>query len=158
MIFIDSSVLYNYLVETNLTEYAVDVLESREGKITSDTVVDELFYVLIRKLGEKEYNARSIWKIKELLRKDTEFRRRASDVISDILALIDAKDVLLVSDSRDWLAVATFVRDYSLLPHDAKILATALEYNCDKLAALDEDFGAVKDIIKLVPKSFWEKG
>ena len=54
------------------------------------------------------------------------------------------------------MAVATFVHDYSLLPHDAKILATALEYNCDKLAALDEDFGAVKDIIKLVPKSFWE--
>ncbi|ASJ12342.1 PIN domain-containing protein [Thermococcus thioreducens] len=157
MIFIDSSVLYNYLIETSLTEYAVDVLESREGKLTSDTVVDELFYALIRKLGEKEYNAMSIWKVKELLRNDAEFRRRASDAISDILALIDAKDVLLVSDSRDWLTVATFVHDYSLLPHDAKILATALEYNCDKLATLDEDFEAVRDVIKLVPEGFWEE-
>ncbi|NJE10189.1 PIN domain-containing protein [Thermococcus sp. MAR1] len=157
MIFIDSSVLYNYLIETSLTEYAVDVLESREGKLASDTVVDELFYALIRKLGEKEYNARSIWKVKELLRNDAEFRRRASDVISDILALIDAKDVLLVSDSRDWLTVATFVHDYSLLPHDARILATALEYNCDKLAALDEDFETVRDVIKLVPEGFWEE-
>jgi len=60
VIFIDTSVLYNYLVETSLTEYAIDVLESREGKLTSDTVVDELFYALIRKLGETEYNARSI--------------------------------------------------------------------------------------------------
>ncbi|QDA31276.1 PIN domain-containing protein [Thermococcus indicus] len=157
MIFIDSSVFYNYLVETSLTEYAIDVLESREGKLTSDTVVDELFYALIRKLGEKEYNARSIWKVKELLRNDAEFRRRASDVISDILALLDAKDVLLVSDSRDWLTVATLVHDYSLLPHDARILATALEYNCDKLATLDEDFGTVKDVIRLAPEGFWRK-
>ncbi len=68
------------------------------------------------------------------------------------------KNVLIVSDSRDWLTVATFVYDYSLLPHDARILATALEYNCDKLATLDEDFGTVKDIIKLVPEEFWERG
>jgi len=157
VIFIDTSVLYNYLVETSLTEYAIDVLESREGKLTSDTVVDELFYALIRKLGEKEYNARSIWKVKELLRNDVEFRRRASDVISDILALIDAKDVLLVSDSRDWLTVATLVHDYSLLPHDAKILTTALEYNCDKLATLGKDFAPLRGLIKLVPAEFWQE-
>ena len=63
------------------------------------------------------------------------------------------KNVLIVSDSREWLTVATFVYDYSLLPHDARILATALEYNCDKLATLDEDFGTVKDIIKLSRRS-----
>ncbi|AHL22426.1 putative nucleic acid-binding protein, contains PIN domain [Thermococcus nautili] len=153
----DTSVLYNYLVETSLTEYAVEVIESREGKVTSDTVVDELFYALIRKLGEKEYGARSIWKVKELLRSNSEFRKRASEVISDILALLDAKKILLVSDSRDWLTIATLIHDYSLLPHDARILATALEYNCDKLATLDEDFGAVKDIIELFPEDFWQK-
>jgi len=43
VIFIDSSVLYNYLVETKLTEYAVNILDSGEGKLTSDTVIDELF-------------------------------------------------------------------------------------------------------------------
>jgi len=158
VIFIDSSVLYNYLVETSLTHYAVEILEAKEGKLTSDTVVDELFYVLIRRLGEKEYGARSVWRVKKLLKDDEEFRNRASDVISDIQALLDAKDVLLVSDSRDWLAVATLVRDYSLLPHDARILATALEYNCDSLATLDEDFAGVGEIIRLLPGDFWGKG
>jgi len=158
VIFIDSSVLYNYLVETKLTEYAVNILDSGEGKLTSDTVIDELFYILIRKIAEKNYGVSSIWGVKRLLRRDAEFKRCASNTISDILALVDVKNVLIVSDSRDWLTVATFVYDYSLLPHDARILATALEYNCDKLATLDEDFGTVKDIIKLVPEEFWERG
>ena len=35
-------------------------------------------------------------------------------------------------------------------PHDARIPATALEYNCDKLATLDEDFRDI-DLIEIVP-------
>ena len=140
MMFIDSSVLYNYLIATELTEKAVRILDSTEGKLTSDTVVDELFYVLIRKLAEREYGVSSVWGVKKLLRRDEKFRKSASEIISTIFALIEVKNILLVSDSRDWLTIATLVHDYSLLPHDARILATALEYNCDKLATLDDDF------------------
>ncbi|WP_232461985.1 PIN domain-containing protein [Thermococcus siculi] len=39
---------------------------------------------------------------------------------------------------------------YGLLPHDARILATALEYNCDRLATLDDDFKNV-DLIEIIP-------
>ncbi|WP_456453852.1 type II toxin-antitoxin system VapC family toxin [Thermococcus sp.] len=58
-------------------------------------------------------------------------------------------------DSSNWTKVAYYVKEFGLMPHDARILATALEYNCDKLATLDEDFGTVKDIINLVPENFW---
>ena len=72
--------------------------------------------------------------------RNEEFRKRASEVISTIFALLEVKNILLVSDSRDWLTIATLVHDYSLLPPDARIPAAALEYNREKLATLDEDF------------------
>jgi len=114
-------------------------------------VVDELFYVLMRKLAERKYGVSSVWGVKKLLRKNDEFRKDASEIISTIFALIEVKGILLVSDSRDWLAIATLVRDYSLLPHDARILATALEYNCERLATLDDDFKGV-DVIEVIPR------
>ncbi|WP_363316576.1 PIN domain-containing protein [Thermococcus sp.] len=95
---------------------------------------------MIRKLAEREYGVSSVWGVKKLLRRDGKFRKRASEVISTIFALLEVKNILLVSNSRDWLMIATLVHDYSLLPPDARIPATALEYNCEKLATLDEDF------------------
>ncbi|WP_297507529.1 PIN domain-containing protein [Thermococcus sp.] len=45
----------------------------------------------------------------------------------------------------------TFLRRYGLLPHDARILATAIEYGCERLATLDEDFKVVEDVVEIVP-------
>ncbi|WP_297465431.1 PIN domain-containing protein [Thermococcus sp.] len=57
--------------------------------------------------------------------------------------------IVIVTDAR-WDAVGELVSGYGLLPHDARILATALKYNCDKLATLDEDFKNV-DLIEIMP-------
>nr|WP_257789475.1 PIN domain-containing protein [Thermococcus siculi] len=62
------------------------------------------------------------------------------------LALQGGKEV---SDAR-WDTVGELVSAYGLLPHDARILATALEYNCDRLATLDDDFKNV-DLIEIIP-------
>ncbi|WP_245612479.1 PIN domain-containing protein [Palaeococcus ferrophilus] len=148
--FLDSSVLYNYLVETELTKEAVKLVDSDEVKIVSDTVIDELFYVLLRRSAQKEYGVSSAWGLKKLLRKNESFRKISLDVISTVLSLIEAKGIIIVPDSRDWLTIGTLVHDYSLLPHDARILATALENNCTRLATFDEDSRDV-DIIEIVP-------
>ncbi len=48
-IFLDSSVILNAIVETELTEFADKVFE-QFPLITSETVIDESVYVIIRKL------------------------------------------------------------------------------------------------------------
>ncbi|NJE76905.1 PIN domain-containing protein [Thermococcus sp. ES12] len=44
MIYVDANILYNYIFETELTEYSLKVLSLNEPKITSDTVVNEAIF------------------------------------------------------------------------------------------------------------------
>ncbi|WP_258084510.1 PIN domain-containing protein [Thermococcus thermotolerans] len=149
MIFIDSSVLYNALVVTELTEYAAEIFKAEEPRVTSELVVDEVWFALLKR------DTGSPWKIKKMLKNSYESRKMAVKYLSGILGFLSAQNVVIVPDSSNWTKIAYHVREFGLMPHDARILATALEYNCDRLATLDEDFDAVKDIIKLAPEGFW---
>jgi len=152
VIFIDSSVLYNALVVTELTGYSAKVFELNEPKITSEIVIDEVWFALLKR------DVGSPWKIKKELRGNDEFRNTAVKYLSGILGFLSAQNVVVVDDSSNWAKIAYYVGEFGLMPHDARILATALEHGCDKLATLDEDFETVKDIIRLVPDEFWGKG
>ncbi len=145
MIFIDSSVLYNALVKTELTPLAERVFEEKEAKITSDIVVDEVWFVLMKREGG------SVGKVRKLLQKDEEFRTKAVEYLAGILAFLNAYGIVVVRDSHNWAKTSTFLRRYGLLPHDARILATAIEYGCERLATLDDDFKVVKDLVEIVP-------
>ncbi|AEK72333.1 nucleic acid-binding protein [Thermococcus sp. 4557] len=151
MIFIDSSVLYNALVVTELTGYAAQAFKLEEPRITSETVIDEVWFALLKR------DAGSPWKIRKELKNSSEFRKMAVKYLSGILGFLSAQNVVIVPDSSNWTKVAYHVKEFGLMPHDARILATALEYNCDKLATLDKDFGPVRGVIKLVPVEFWQE-
>ena len=147
MIFVDSSVILNLLFETQLTGLAKKILEFDEPKITSDTVVDETYLVVLKKVLVPE--SRSTRSLRKLLKKDPSAREKDGELLALVLGSISAMGIIIVTDAR-WDAVGELVSGYGLLPHDARILATALEYNCDKLATLDEDFKNV-DLIEIVP-------
>jgi len=99
----------------------------------------------------------SPWKIKKELRNNKEFRNTAVRYLSGILGFLGAQNVVVVADSSNWAKIAYYVGEFGLMPHDARILATALEHGCDKLATLDRDFDPVRDILTLVPEDFWQK-
>ncbi|WP_297476933.1 PIN domain-containing protein [Thermococcus sp.] len=80
-----------------------------------------------------------------------EFRTKAVEYLAGILAFLSAYGIVVVRDSHNWAKTSTFLSRYGILPHDARILATAIEYCCEKLATLDEDFTVVKDVVEIVP-------
>ncbi|MFA4646545.1 PIN domain-containing protein [Pyrococcus kukulkanii] len=53
MIFVDTNMFYNFLFETELSPRAKGIIEMPYELVTSFTVLDELVYVVIRKLAEK---------------------------------------------------------------------------------------------------------
>jgi len=120
VIFIDSSVLYNALVRTELTAHAEKIFMEKDVKVTSDIVIDEVWFVLMRR------EAGSVGKVRELLQRDEDFRVKAVEYLAGILAFLSAYGVVVVRDSHNWARVSTFVKAYGLLPHDARILATRL--------------------------------
>ena len=84
MILIDSSVLYNALVVTELTEYAAQVFKLEEPRITSETVIDEVWFALLKR------DTGSPWKIKKKLKNSWEFRKTAVKYLSGMLGFLSA--------------------------------------------------------------------
>jgi len=151
--FLDSSVLYNALVETELTEYTKKVFSQKTPKITSDTAVDEVWFALTRKaLGEK-----SAREIKKRVNASEGARKTIEDVLAKMFAFLQKYEVMLIPDSRNWAKIARIAGNYGLLPHDARLVVTAMEAGANEFATLNRDFGVVKDIIELLPKEYWEE-
>jgi len=77
-----------------------------------------------------------------------------SEAIETVMNVIWENNVAIVRDADIYLTMAT-MKEYLLLPHDAKILATMLQNGVKRLATFDDDFHRVKDIT-LVPESYWK--
>ena len=153
MIFVDSSVILNVLFRTELTDYALEAIASDEPKITSETVIDEVYFVALkRKLVEGKVLSAAA--VRRILQRKESARRTAVEILARVVGSIRAMGIVVASDSKIE-DLAPYVEKYGLMPHDAKILATAISAGADKLAVLDTDFRNVEEL-ELVPVSFWK--
>jgi len=94
VIFLDSSIIYNTLVETEITKYAKEVLEQRTPKITSDTAIDEVWFALLR----KKMGVNSARTLKKRVSKSLEGRQALYDVLVKIFAFLQEHGVLIIPD------------------------------------------------------------
>ncbi|WP_297481185.1 PIN domain-containing protein [Thermococcus sp.] len=148
--FLDSSVMVNTIVETELTKFTDRVFE-RFPLITSETVIDESVYVIIRKLfAERAIKNRFDVKRKLQTPMGEEIIEEA---ITLVMNLIEEKNVAIVRDADIYLTLAT-MKKYLLLPHDAKIISTMLQNGIRELATFDEDYRVVPGIV-LLPEDYW---
>jgi len=150
--FLDSSIIINAIVETELTKFTDRVFE-RFPLITSETVIDESVYVIIRKLFA-EMGVKNRFDVKRKLQ-TPEGEEIIEEAITLVTELIEERNVAIVRDADIYLTLAT-MKKYSLLPHDAKIIATMLQNGIRELATFDEDYKVVQGIV-LLPREYWEK-
>ncbi len=148
--FLDSSVIVNLIVDTELTEFAEKVIEDFP-LLTSETVIDESIYVIIRKLFALR-GVRNRFDVKRRIL-TPEGKEIINEAIELVVELIEENDVAIVRDADIYLTMAT-MKEYLLLPHDAKIIATMLQNGVRKLGTFDEDFKRIDGIL-LVPEEYW---
>ncbi len=67
VILLDTNVFYNFLFETELTDKAVEILEMDEEFCTTFTVLNEVVYVISRKMAEKKFGIRSYYEFRSLI-------------------------------------------------------------------------------------------
>ncbi len=140
-IFVDTNVFYNYLFETELTEKAKKILLRKEKLFTSFTVVNELVYIISRKLAEKNYGISSYQKFREFISKNGygEFK----NYLNKVFELFNALNLIILPDYQELSLVLEIMQKYHLLPNDALIAATCKYYGINKIATFDEDFEKV---------------
>ena len=151
--FLDSSIIYNALVETDLTKYARTAMELPVPKITSDTAIDETWFALTKKALRVE-SARGV---KKALHSSKDARNIQEEVLAKILAFLGKHAISIIPDSRNWAKIAQTASKYGLLPHDARLLVTALEAGATTFATLDTDFQVVAGDIELLPREYWKE-
>lgn len=156
MIYIDTSIFYHYTTNGEFADLAERILTSREPKITSDTVVDEFLFIAIKREAKRNFDINSTLSLKKRIARDDELLEFVYETGKKALAVFDRFDVMVVPDSRDWAKILVLMKYYRMLPHDARIIATALEYGAKKVATFDTDFKRAKEIVKLSPDTFWE--
>ncbi|NJE10633.1 PIN domain-containing protein [Thermococcus sp. MAR1] len=155
MIYLDTNIIFNYIFQTELTSYSVEVLSLPDPKVTSDTVINEAIFVTLRKLAKDKAGISSTLALKKSLKSGKLPPVVLTKAYSYVKATLKAYDVITIPENVDWETVIILAQKYSLLPSDARILATVLKSGISKLATLDMDFSSVSDVVELWPKSFW---
>ncbi|WP_048147965.1 PIN domain-containing protein [Palaeococcus ferrophilus] len=102
MIYIDTSVFYHYTTNGEFAEFAERLLTSEEPKITSDIVVDEFLFIILKREMGRNFGVKSSLAIREKLSKDPGMAEFAYEIGKKVLAVFEAFDIMIVPDSRDW--------------------------------------------------------
>ncbi|NJE00554.1 PIN domain-containing protein [Thermococcus sp. JdF3] len=120
--------------------------------LTSETVVDESVYVIIRKLFSLK-GVKNRFEVKKRLH-TPEGQEVIDEAIELVMGLIEEADVAILTDADVYITIAT-MKKYSLLPHDARIVATMLQNGVKRLATFDDDFRPIPGLV-LLPKDYWD--
>ena len=147
MTLLDTNVFYNFLFETELTDKATRILEMDEEFCTTFTVLNEVVYVISRKIAERKYGIRSYYEFRSLTAKEGyDF---CAQEIKTLLKLFEDLRITVLSDYQNVDEVCKIMSKYKLLPNDALIAATCKHYGIRKIATFDEDFRRV-DFLEVV--------
>ena len=133
-IFVDSSVIVEYLKENERAVNLMDTILNRTDLevYINDIVYSEVAYVYIRtKSGKSHLTLKKSKSLVSIIGKE---------FLSSAYPLLDVPNFLVVN--KDVISIANdFIEKYGLLPNDALILATCKYYKIGYLAILDvEDF------------------
>jgi predicted nucleic acid-binding protein len=147
MIFVDTSIFYNFLFETELTDKATKVFEVDEALVTSFIVVNETIYTISRKVAEKKFGIKANRTFREFV--SANGYEHFADELSNFFNVLNDFDVVVLRDYQNVSELWSAMRKYNLLPNDALIVTTCKYYDIKKIATFDEDFKRV-DFLKII--------
>ncbi len=107
---LDTNVFYNFLFEAELTDKAAEILEMNEEFYTTFTVLNEVVYVISRKLAEKKYGIRSYYEFRSLIAK--EGYGFCAQEIKSLLKLLEDLRITVFSDYQNADEVCKIMSKY----------------------------------------------
>ena len=140
-VFVDTSILYNILFETSLTEKARKTLEELEDRrfYTSLTVVNELLYITTRKYYESMGEAKGPYSLRNIITA----KGYPKLIIDGIQRILEDLEVEILVEYVDYKELIDTAIRFKLLPSDAIIALTCRHHNIDVILTFDTDFERV---------------
>ncbi len=140
-VFIDTSIFYNILFKTSLTQTARRLLEDYEDRkfYTSLTVVNELLYISVRKYYQAAGEARGPYSLRRLIAGGG----YPKFIVNGIRRLLEDLEVEVLIENVVYQDMIEFANRLKLLPSDTIIALTCKNYGIDNILTFDEDFKRV---------------
>ena len=137
VVLVDSNVIVSFLIQSEKTEEAKEILEAVDEPVTLLSVLEEAVYVGLSLI----YNCRG-FKLREKVRRG--LNDSAILFVSSLRPFINEFGVKLIQPPNDPNLFFDAIIAYRLLPNDALIAATCKHYGIRKIATFDEDFKRVE--------------
>ena len=138
MKFVDANMFYYYIFKSKYTEQVAKLFKQYRDLATSTGVLDEVMFVIIRRLAEKKLGIRRIDKLRSYIRSNgVSF---AVDKLSEFVEFIEALNIVILQDYASPRELLEIITEYNLPPSDAIIVLTCKHYGIDTILTFDKDF------------------
>ncbi len=145
---VDSNVFIHYLLEGELADEAERLLASHSDLTVTVGIVDEVEFVIIRRLAKTRLGIKRLDRLKEHIRmKGFDF---AIDKLEEYTEMLREFDITLLKDYAEPRQLLETMKNYRLTPSDAIIALTCRHYGIDTILTFDEDFKRIP-WLKVIP-------
>ena len=134
----DTNVFIQYLLDGDRVSEAEKLLASSPDLAVTIGIIDEVEFVIIRRLAKKRLGIRSLKKLKEYIR--SEGLDFASDALEKYTNMLQEFEVTILKDYAEPNELLETMKKYRLTPSDAIIALTCRHYGIDTILTFDEDF------------------
>ncbi len=145
---VDTNVFIQYLLEGNRASEAEKLLASHPDLAVTTGIIDEVEFVIIRRLAKSKLGIRSLRKLKEYIRsRGLDF---ALDVLEKYTNMLREFEIIILRDYLEPRELLEAMKKYRLTPSDAIIALTCKHYGIDTILTFDEDFKRIP-WLKVIP-------
>ncbi|MEB3778609.1 MAG: PIN domain-containing protein [Desulfurococcales archaeon] len=145
---VDTNIFVEYLFDGDRADEAERLLASYTDLAVTVGIIDEVEFVIIRRLARKRLGIRKLSKLKEHIRRNgLDF---AIDMLERYTVMLQEFDVTVLRDHAEPKELLETIRIYRLTPSDAIIALTCKHYGIDAILTFDEDFERIP-WLKVIP-------
>ncbi|MEB3787514.1 MAG: PIN domain-containing protein [Desulfurococcales archaeon] len=145
---VDTNIFVEYLFDGDRADEAERLLASYTDLAVTVGIIDEVEFVIIRRLAKKRLGIRKLSRLKEHIRKNgLDF---AIGMLERYTEMLQEFDIAVLRDHAEPKELLETMRKYQLTPSDAIIALTCRHYSIDTILTFDEDFERIP-WLKVIP-------
>ncbi|WP_456423434.1 PIN domain-containing protein [Thermococcus sp.] len=145
VVFIDTSIIVEYLLNGPKADFAEIVLSGHSTNVTSTMVYRESLGALAMVFGREKFGIKGRHSLRKFIRKNG--WAKFEPVMDALDGLIREGNVVVLQDFQGTSELRSIMEKYHLMPSDAPIALTCKNYGIEKIATFDSDFKRV-DFLK----------
>ena len=145
---VDTNIFIQYLLDGDRATEAEKLLASYPDLAVTVGIIDEVEFVIIRRLAKRRLGIRSLKKLKEYIRsRGLDF---ALDALEKYTNMLQEFEITILRDYAEPRELLETMKKYRLAPSDAIITLTCKHYGIDTVITFDEDFKRIP-WLKVIP-------